>query len=36
MGNMDRLESIVARLPEAAQVDIEACRGEPTKDDYNT
>jgi predicted DNA-binding protein (MmcQ/YjbR family) len=30
MGNMDRLESIVARLPEAARVDIEAWGGEPT------
>lgn len=30
MGNMDRLESIVARLPETARVDIEAWGGEPT------
>jgi predicted DNA-binding protein (MmcQ/YjbR family) len=30
MGNMDRLESIVARLPEATRVDIEAWDGEPT------
>ena len=30
MGNMDRLESIVARLPEVARVDIEAWGGEPT------
>jgi len=30
MGNMDRLESIVARLPEVARVNIEAWGGEPT------
>jgi predicted DNA-binding protein (MmcQ/YjbR family) len=30
MGNMDRLEQIVARLPEAERVDIEAWGGEPT------
>jgi predicted DNA-binding protein (MmcQ/YjbR family) len=30
VGNMDRLESIVARLPEVARVDIEAWGGEPT------
>ena len=30
MGNMDRLEQIVARLPEAVRVDIEAWDGEPT------
>jgi predicted DNA-binding protein (MmcQ/YjbR family) len=30
MGNMDRLESIAARLPEVARVDIEAWGGEPT------
>jgi predicted DNA-binding protein (MmcQ/YjbR family) len=30
MSNMDRLEQIVARLPEAARVDIEAWDGEPT------
>ena len=30
MSNMDRLEEIVARLPEAARVDIEAWDGEPT------
>ena len=29
-GNMDRLEQIVARLPEAVRVDIEAWDGEPT------
>jgi predicted DNA-binding protein (MmcQ/YjbR family) len=30
MGNMSKLEEIVARLPEAARVDIEAWGGEPT------
>jgi predicted DNA-binding protein (MmcQ/YjbR family) len=30
MSNMDRLEEIAARLPEAARVDIEAWDGEPT------
>lgn len=30
MGNMARLEAIVARLPEAVRVDIEAWDGEPT------
>ena len=30
MGNLDRLERIVARLPEATRVDIEAWGGEPT------
>lgn len=30
MSNMDRLEEIVGRLPEAARVDIEAWDGEPT------
>ena len=30
MGNMDRLEQIVDRLPEATRVDIEAWDGEPT------
>lgn len=30
MGNIDRLESIVARLPEVARVDIEAWGDEPT------
>jgi predicted DNA-binding protein (MmcQ/YjbR family) len=30
MSNMDRLEQIVARLPEAARIDIEAWDGEPT------
>ena len=30
MGNMSRLEQIVARLPEAVRVDIEAWGGEPT------
>ena len=30
MGNMARLERIVARLPEAERVDIEAWGGEPT------
>ena len=30
LSNMDRLEEIVARLPEAARVDIEAWDGEPT------
>jgi predicted DNA-binding protein (MmcQ/YjbR family) len=30
MSNMDRLEEIVARLPETARVDIEAWGGEPT------
>lgn len=30
MSNMDRLEQIVARLPEATRVDIEAWDGEPT------
>lgn len=30
MGNMDRLEEIVGRLPEAVRVDIEAWGGEPT------
>jgi predicted DNA-binding protein (MmcQ/YjbR family) len=30
MSNMDRLEEIVGRLPEAARVDIEAWGGEPT------
>lgn len=30
MGNMDRLESIVARLPEVTRVDIEAWGGEPS------
>src|SRR3954471_1033148 len=29
-GNMERLEAIVARLPEAVRVDIEAWNGEPT------
>jgi hypothetical protein len=32
MGTMDRLESIVARLPEAARVDIEFAMG-PTEDE---
>ncbi|CAA9259455.1 MAG: hypothetical protein AVDCRST_MAG50-2922 [uncultured Acidimicrobiales bacterium] len=30
MGNMEKLEAIVARLPEAARVDVEAWDGEPT------
>ena len=30
MGNMARLEAMVARLPEAERVDIEAWGGEPT------
>jgi predicted DNA-binding protein (MmcQ/YjbR family) len=30
MSNMDRLEKIVGRLPEATRVDIEAWGGEPT------
>ena len=30
MTNLDRLEAIVARLPEAERVDIEAWGGEPT------
>jgi predicted DNA-binding protein (MmcQ/YjbR family) len=30
VANMDRLEEIVARLPEAVRVDIEAWGGEPT------
>jgi predicted DNA-binding protein (MmcQ/YjbR family) len=30
MANMERLEQIVARLPEAVRVDIEAWGGEPT------
>ena len=30
MGNMKKLEQIVARLPEAVRVDIEAWDGEPT------
>jgi predicted DNA-binding protein (MmcQ/YjbR family) len=30
MGNMERLEAIVGRLPEAVRVDIEAWGGEPT------
>jgi predicted DNA-binding protein (MmcQ/YjbR family) len=30
MSNMDRLEVIVSRLPEATRVDIEAWGGEPT------
>jgi predicted DNA-binding protein (MmcQ/YjbR family) len=30
VSNMDRLEEIVGRLPEAARVDIEAWGGEPT------
>jgi predicted DNA-binding protein (MmcQ/YjbR family) len=30
VGNMDRLETIVARLPEVVRVDIEAWGGEPT------
>src|SRR6516165_6290937 len=30
MGHMERLESIVDRLPEAVRVDIEAWGGEPT------
>ena len=30
MGNMERLEAFVARLPEAVRVDIEAWGGEPT------
>jgi len=30
VSNMDRLEQIVARLPEASRVDIEAWGGEPT------
>ena len=30
MSNMDRLETIVARLPQAERVDIEAWDGEPT------
>lgn len=30
MGHEERIESIVARLPEAARVDIEAWDGEPT------
>lgn len=30
MGNMQRLERMVARLPEAERVDIEAWGGEPT------
>jgi predicted DNA-binding protein (MmcQ/YjbR family) len=30
VGNLDRLETIVARLPEVLRVDIEAWGGEPT------
>ena len=30
MGNMERLEAMAARLPEAERVDIEAWDGEPT------
>lgn len=30
VGNMERVEAIVARLPEAVRVDIEAWGGEPT------
>ena len=30
MSNMERLEQIVARMPEATRVDIEAWGGEPT------
>jgi predicted DNA-binding protein (MmcQ/YjbR family) len=30
MGNMERLQAIVARLPEARRVDIEEWGGEPT------
>jgi predicted DNA-binding protein (MmcQ/YjbR family) len=30
MTNMDRLEEVVARLPEAVRVDVEAWDGEPT------
>jgi hypothetical protein len=30
MSNMDRLEKIVARLPQAERVDVEAWDGEPT------
>jgi hypothetical protein len=30
MNNMDRLEEVVARLPDAARVDVEAWDGEPT------
>ena len=30
MGNMEKLEAIVARLPEAVRVDVEAWDGEPT------
>jgi predicted DNA-binding protein (MmcQ/YjbR family) len=30
MSNMDRLEEIVARLPQAERVDVEAWDGEPT------
>ncbi len=30
MDNLDRLEQIVARLPEAERVDVEAWGGEPT------
>jgi predicted DNA-binding protein (MmcQ/YjbR family) len=30
MGNLERLEEIVGRLPEATRVDIEAWGGEPT------
>src|SRR3954468_19463869 len=30
MSNMEKLEAIVARLPEAERVDIEAWGGEPT------
>lgn len=30
MGNMERVEAIVARLPDAVRVDIEAWGGEPT------
>ena len=30
MSNMDRIEHIVSRLPEASRVDIEAWGGEPT------
>ncbi len=30
MGNLERVEAIVARLPEVARVDIEAWGGEPT------
>jgi predicted DNA-binding protein (MmcQ/YjbR family) len=30
MGNMERVEDIVGRLPEAVRVDIEAWGGEPT------